>query len=139
MSHRTGMKQRTIDLDKKIRERLEGEFQLEFFEAAVELDPCNLECLIRLGDIYTRQGMFEKGLAIDRRLIGICPKEPTFQYNLACSLSLLDRPDEAIEALRRAVDLGYDDWEHLERDEDLQKLRSRDEFQQVIAKGREEN
>jgi len=136
MSDRSKLNPRTIDLDRQVRERLEGEFQREFFEAAVEVDPCNLECLIRLGDLYTRQGYYEKGLAIDRRLVGICPSEPTFHYNLACSHALLGRLDEALEALRRAIELGYDDWEHVERDEDLASLRKLDAYERVMAKAR---
>ncbi len=136
MSHRSGPPKRTIDLDRKIRERLEGDFQREFFEAAIQNDPCNLECLIRLGDLYTRQGHYEKGLAIDQRLIGICPSEPTFHYNLACSLSLLSRLEESLAALRSAIERGYDDWEHLERDEDLSNLRTHDEFQLLIEAAR---
>jgi tetratricopeptide (TPR) repeat protein len=136
MSHRSKMNHRTIDLDRRVQEKLEGEFQREFFEAAIEVDPCNLECLIRLGDLYTRQGFYEKGLAIDRRLVGICPSEPTFHYNLACSQALLGRLDEALEALRRAIELGYDDWEHVERDEDLACLRKLDAYERVMAKAR---
>jgi tetratricopeptide (TPR) repeat protein len=135
MSDRSGAR-RTIDLDRRVQEQIEGEFQREFFEAAIDLDPCNVECLIRLGDLYTRQGAFEKGLAIDRRLVGICPSEPTFHYNLACSLALLARLDEALEALRRAIELGYDDWEHLERDEDLANLRTLAAYESVVSKGR---
>lgn len=133
MSQRTEMKRRSIDLDRKTRERLEGEFQREFFEAAVELDPCNIECLSQLGDLYTRQGEFEKGLAIDRRLVGLCPGESTFHYNLACSLALLDRNEEALDALREAIARGYDDREHLERDEDLARLRGLPEFEELVA------
>jgi tetratricopeptide (TPR) repeat protein len=133
------IKHRTIDLDRKVRERLEGDFQREFFEAAVELDPCNIDCLIKLGDLYTRQGQFEKGLSIDRRLVGICPGEPTFHYNLACSLSLIGRLDEALSAVRDAIERGYDDWEHLERDEDLENLRKLETFDRLVEAARRED
>lgn len=136
MSERTRTNHRTIDLDRRVRERIEAEFQREFFEAAIEIDPCNLECLIRLGDLYTRQGFFEKGLAIDRRLVGLCPSEPTFHYNLACSHALLGKLEDALEALRRAIELGYDDWEHLDKDEDLAGLRRLDSYERIIAKAR---
>ena len=136
MSHRSGLPKRTIDLDREVREQLEGEFQREFFEAALQHDPCNLECLIRLGDLYTRQGEYEKGLAIDQRLVGICPTESTFHYNLACSLSLLGRLDEGIAALRTAIERGYDEWEHLANDEDLVALREHPEYRALIDAAR---
>ena len=130
------VRRRTIDLDRKVREQLEGDFQREFFEAAIELDPCNIDCLIKLGDLYTRQGHFEKGLSIDRRLVGICPGEPTFHYNLACSLSLIGKLDEALSSLRTAIERGYDDWEHLARDEDLEQLRKLEAFDRLVAESR---
>ena len=139
MSQRTGPHRSPIELDRKTCEQLEGEFQREFFEAAIEHDPCNLECLIRLGDLYTRQGEFEKGLAIDLRLIGICPAEPTFHYNLACSYALLQKLDDSLDALRVAIERGYDDWEHLERDEDLENLRALETFRVLIATARGES
>ncbi len=124
----------TIDLDRKTREKLEGEFQREFFEAALENDPANLECLIRLGDLYTRQGSFQKGLEIDLRLVEICPEESTFHYNLACSYSLLSQLEEALGALETAIEQGYDEWEHLNADEDLTNLRKHPQYDALIAR-----
>jgi tetratricopeptide (TPR) repeat protein len=136
MGHRSGRPNRTIQLDPRVRERLEGEFQREFFEAAIAQDPCNLDCLIRLGDIYTRQGDYEKGLSIDQRLVGLCPTEPTFHYNLACSFSLLGRLDDAIAALRAAIERGYDEWEHMDRDEDLGAVRAHEAYRPMIEAAR---
>ena len=92
-----------------------------------------------LASWYGGQGEFEKGLAIDLRLIGICPAEPTFHYNLACSYALLEKPDDALDALRQAIERGYDDWEHLERDEDLENLRKLETFRILVATARGES
>ncbi len=123
-----------IDLDRTTREKLEGEFQREFFEAALENDPANLGCLIRLGDLYTRQGFYQKGLEIDLRLVDICPKESTFHYNLACSYSLLGQLEESLEALETAIEHGYDEWEHLNADDDLANLRNHPRYEELIAR-----
>lgn len=133
-SHRNSKDPRRIALDPVTREFLEGEFQRRFFEAAVQVDPDNLECLIGLGDVYTRQGRYEEGLRIDTRLVELCPDEPTFFYNLACSYSLLSHCDKAMGALRRAIDLGYNDFDYMERDEDLEQLRLTPEFRELFAK-----
>ena len=44
-------------------------------------------------------------------------------YNLGCALARLGRGDEAIAALKDAVEAGYGDWPHASRDPDLGGLR----------------
>lgn len=123
----------TVTLDPVTREYLEGQFQRKFFEAAVEHEPESLECLMQLGDIYTRQGHYEKGLEIDAKLVDLCPQEPTFRYNLACSYALLDMIEQSVAALRDAIRLGYNDLDYLEKDEYLENVRGTREFRRLMA------
>ena len=85
-----------------------------------------------LGETYTRRGWHEKGLAVDRQLTQLKPHEPVVWYNLACSLSLLKRFDESLDALRQAIGLGYDDFEYLLKDPDLSSLRQLPKFRQLL-------
>jgi hypothetical protein len=62
------------------------------------------------------------GLQVDEELARLMPENATVQYNLACSLTLMGRIDPALDALERAVHLGYDDPEHLLEDEDMRAL-----------------
>ena len=133
MSESMGPRRQTISLDPVTRDYLEGQFQRKFFEVAVRHDPESLECLIQLGDIYTRQRHYEKGLEIDARLVCLCPDEPAFRYNLACSYALLNMCEQSVEALRDAIRLGYDDLEHLEDDEYLENVRNTNQFRRLIA------
>ena len=99
------------------------EFELAFYEKLLGAYPDFIDVLIPLGDAYTRRGLHDKGLEIDLRLTRLRAHDPLIWYNLACSYSLLARVDEALDALRRAVELGYADFEHLRRDPDLANLR----------------
>jgi hypothetical protein len=54
-------------------------------------------------------------------------------YNLACSLSLLKRIDESLQALQQAITLGYDDFEFLAKDPDLDTLRRSPEFRRFVT------
>lgn len=105
------------------------EFEIAFFEGIVRRDPAHVEALQILGDAYTKTGQWEKGLRIDRRLARLCPHNPLVFYNLACSYSLLGRLDAAFAALERAIKLGYNDVNLLERDPDLSRLRSDARFE----------
>lgn len=93
------------------------------------------DCVLRtLGDLYTRVGRYEDGLAIDRRLVKLCPGDSMAWYNLGCSLALLGMRAPALRALRRAVALGYDDAEWMSRDVDLRSLREDRAFRTLLKK-----
>jgi tetratricopeptide (TPR) repeat protein len=109
------------------------EFEISFFEQLIKENPDYTEALIPLGDSYTKMGLYEKGLLIDLRLAKLLPYDPTVFYNLACSYSLLGKTDDSICALENAINLGYNDFEHMENDPDLENLRSDNRYQKIIA------
>jgi hypothetical protein len=115
-----------------ILEKLGLEFEIGFNEKVLLGEPDNVLALESLGNAYTRCGRVEDGLGIDRRLVTLLPESAIARYNLACSLSLLARVDEAIEALTSAVRLGYRDFEYLERDPDLENVRRDARYRAVI-------
>jgi len=60
------------------------------------------------------------------------PGTPNVHYNLACCLARRDKPDEAMDALRRAVQAGWTDADHAKKDADLAPLRDRDDFKRLL-------
>ena len=65
------------------------------------------------------------------------PVDPVNHYNLACALARQDKPDEAMKVLDKAVDLGFTNAEHIEKDPDLESLRDRDDFKAAVKKAAE--
>jgi tetratricopeptide (TPR) repeat protein len=126
-----------VDLPAELLGKLFRSFAVGFYEAALEAEPANMDVLVALGDLYTREGRYKQGLEIDERLVGLHPREPVFHYNLACSLSRLQRTDEAFAALRQAIHLGYVEFEHMSHDPDLANLRSDWRWDQLLAMRRE--
>ena len=108
------------------------DFEIAFLEPVSEAIPDCVEVLQILGNAYTRSGLYEKGLSIDRRLTAICPGDDVAHYNLACSLALLGRKDEAFESLARSLDLGYRDLHAMVKDKDLESLRTDPRFVQIL-------
>lgn len=108
------------------------EFEIAFYQRLLNEKPDFVEALMALGEAYTRRGWHEKGLEIDRRLTQIKAQDPVIWYNFACSLSLLKRLDESLEALQRAMALGYDDFEFLAKDPDLDALRRSSQFRRFL-------
>lgn len=105
------------------REQRDLDIEIQFLEGVVRRDRRYVEALQLLGDDYTRRGRFKDGLQVDRRLARLCPEDPLVHYNLACSFSLTEEFRKAAHALRKALQSGYRDFEHLRRDSDLEPLR----------------
>jgi tetratricopeptide (TPR) repeat protein len=114
-------------------ERLGQEFLADFLGRSLARHPDNFEVLTELATLLTRLGRLEEGLAADQRLVRLAPRDPTVHYNLACSLALLGRSEAALDALGRAIALGYRDTEHLLGDDDLASLRTLPRFQTLLA------
>ena len=105
------------------REQRDLDIEIQFLEGVVRRDRRYVEALQLLGDDYTRRGRFKDGLQVDRRSARLCPEDPLVHYNLACSFSLTEEFRKAAHALRKALQSGYRDFEHLRRDSDLEPLR----------------
>lgn len=108
---------------KQVLEDLGLAFEVAVAEAHARSHPDDVEALRGLAYAYTAAGRHEDALAADLRLVARDPERADFRYDLACSYALLGRRDEAFDELTRAVDLGFDDGEHLDEDPDLDGLR----------------
>lgn len=92
------------------------------------------DALVVLGDAYTRNGDYLKGLELDIRLSQLKPENETIRYNLACSYALIGQTDNALKNLSTAVELGYNDVDHLRNDNDLAGLKADPRFQTLVRK-----
>jgi Flp pilus assembly protein TadD len=106
--------------------------ELEFLESLARRLPKDVETLKALGDLCTRVGRYEEGLAQDTMLCALRPTDPYVWYNLGCSLALLSRKREALNALTKAIRLGYRDFDWMNRDRDLQSLKDDQHFRGLL-------
>jgi tetratricopeptide (TPR) repeat protein len=113
------------------------DIKIGFIEGLVRRDPNYVEALQILGDHYTQRGRISEGLKVDERLARLEPSNPMVFYNLACSYSLSGEMDHAVDALEKALQLGYRDFDWLARDPDLKKLRSHVAFDDLKNKIRQ--
>jgi Flp pilus assembly protein TadD len=109
-------------------------FQIGIFEEALARDPEDTESLRFLSHGYSVIGRLEDGLAADRKLVELLPRDPRVRYNLACSCALTGRTDEALVHLEEACGLGFDDANLLRKDQDLDSLRDDPRFRELVAR-----
>ncbi|MEY4386076.1 MAG: hypothetical protein RLY20_1359 [Verrucomicrobiota bacterium] len=114
----------------------ELDVEISFLEGLIKRDPTYVDALQLLGDDYTKRGRIEEGLRVDQQLSQLEPQNPTVFYNLACSLSLAGKLDEAAQAVESAIDLGYRDFKWLARDPDLKALRKHPHYERLREKMR---
>ena len=86
-------------------------FETRFYEAILKRDPRFIDVVEILGGLYW--------LA---------------HYNLACSLALSRRPSAALRSLKRAVRLGYSDYDWMQQDPDLDGLKKHPTFRKLLTK-----
>ena len=117
---------------KILRKKEDIDFEIAFYENILKDTPHFIEALSAIGDLYTKAGEWQKGLEVDIKLSHMRPEDAIVFYNLACSYALLNQTRAALGALTKAIDFGYDDFEHLKGDADLDNLFKDEHFQRYI-------
>ncbi len=110
------------------------DFEISFYENLLKDNPDYIEALVALGDAYTRRERYEDGLKIDQRLARLRPDDPLIHYNLACSYSLLKMSYLCLQALEKALCLGYRDFDFMENDADLEFIRRNPRYRELLSR-----
>jgi hypothetical protein len=115
-----------------LAERTQLDFELEFFGKILAAVPDFADALRAQACNLTMKGRMQDGLVVDEKLVTVRPTDPTAHYNLACRYALLKQRDKAITTLRRAVELGYRDFEFMKEDHDLDSIRKDPRFRKLM-------
>lgn len=108
------------------------DFELRFFERILHRNADYVDVLRCQGELLSRRRQHAAALEVDRRLAKLRPHDCIIRYNLACSLAMQDHLAEAVTELKQAFERGYDDFDHLEVDRDMDRLRQLPAFQALM-------
>lgn len=108
------------------------EFEMKFCRDILNNYPDYVDVLRVYGNLLTKQGQFDEGVEIDRRLVRLRPEDAIAHYNLACSLCLLRKHEQTLIELRKAFELGYTDFAYLRKDRDLESIRQDRRFKVLL-------
>lgn len=109
------------------------DFDIDFFERVLARKPASIEVLRILAELVSKKGLVGRAVELDRTLVELLPEDFLARYNLACSFARAGRSDDAIDALSRAILLGYDDLDHMESDPDLESIRKHPDFLALLG------
>jgi len=116
----------------QVPEQSQVDFEMGFFGDILQRHPDYVDALRVMGTLLTMKGRHRDGLEVDRRLVRLRPKDALAHYNLACSYALLKRADQALLALRKALEMGYRDFRYMRQDRDLEYIRSDPRYKQLL-------
>ncbi len=82
---------------------------------------------------YLSLGERDKAVAFNQRILDSFPEDKGCYYDAACLYARMGENKQAIDYLRIALEKGFHRFAHIERDDDLDALREKREFQDLIS------
>ena len=76
-----------------------------------------------------------KALSLFKQIVGLHPDSAETYYNIACMYSKKQNIEEAIGWLKQAINIGYNNWDQIKTDKDLENIKGSSYYQELI-KGR---
>ena len=104
----------------------------QHYEKALQLNPNFVPALNNLALVSAADKAYDSALKSFLEVLNYYPDDTETHYNVARMYSRLNKLDESIAWLKKAIDKGYADWESIKTDEDLDNVRGSEAFQELI-------
>ena len=105
---------------------------INHFQQALALQPEFSKAMFHLAKLYISRGEYQEAVSLYQKMITLLPDNPAIYYNVACIRAKQDKPGESVVWLKKAVAKGFDDWEHIKIDVDLDNIRDSDPYKAFI-------
>lgn len=103
------------------------------FQQSININPTS-KAYANLGVCYMKIGKNNMALSAMKNAVAINPCDAFAQYNLAAIYSIMDMTDLGLEALDKALSCGFNNYDAIRFDKDLNNLRGEPEFRKVLEK-----
>jgi len=104
------------------------------FSNAINKDPNYAEAYSNRAVAYMLQKKNNKALDDLKKAKELKPDSATIRYNLASVHSLMGNTDYGLDELDAALSKGFNDYDSLRKDPDINNLRKSKEFKQILEK-----
>lgn len=105
--------------------------EIAVYEAHLKKVPEDARARVLLAGTYAQQGRFEEAKREADMAIVLRPDDSMVLYNTACTFCAMNNVDDALNALRKAWEVGYRDPAWIRQDPDLAILHGNPEFERL--------
>ena len=102
------------------------------YQKALALQPRFPQASNNLAFVYAKNKEYANALSEFHKMLDHWPDNAETYYNVACMYSRLNRVDESIEWLRKAINKGYTNWKNIKTDSDLENIRNSFAYRELI-------
>ncbi|HMK42845.1 MAG TPA: tetratricopeptide repeat protein [Dissulfurispiraceae bacterium] len=104
------------------------------FTVAIEKHPSYDTAYSNRAVAYMQQRKYNKALDDLKKAEQINPKNASVQYNFVALYSLQNQLDRALDSLDKTLELGFNNYDALRADPDLNNVRKHPEFRRICEK-----
>jgi len=107
--------------------------RLKRAEAQLELSPSDEGIISTLCRLYHHIGRYDRCEELTLKLARGSPSIYSF-VNLACYQAMQNKKEAALKSIEKAFQLGYQDYEWIKQDKELDNIRETKEFKELLKK-----
>jgi tetratricopeptide (TPR) repeat protein len=96
---------------------------IDQYQKALSIQSEFPEALNSLAEVYVARGDYDMAVSVLKKMTTLWPNTPRTYYNLACIYARQNKTDESINQLEKAVNKGYNNWDLIKTDKDLDNIR----------------
>jgi len=105
---------------------------IKHYKKALSIQPNFPPALNNLAILYVSRKEYDQALPLFKQIIKIVPDHPGTYYNIACIYALQNKLEDATSWLKAAIQKGYDNWELIKTDKDLENIRRSPYYKAII-------
>jgi tetratricopeptide (TPR) repeat protein len=103
-------------------------------QKALATQPGNAQLIQLLVMLYVKIADYDNAATNLKKLANLNPEKPDIYYNIACMYAKMENVDESLKWLEFSVRKGFNNWELIRKDPDLENIRSTAFVRDLIAK-----
>lgn len=104
------------------------------YKKSLQLDPQYFTANMNLGVAYHELQQYDSAIVYTRKAILVNPKENLPYYYLAQSFAKNNKPEDALRYLQQALERGYNQFEYIIADPDIDSLRKYPAYKNMMKK-----
>jgi len=115
------------------QEKIFGQ-KISLLEKTLTAMPGNPQLIQALVLNYAKVGDYENAILHLKKLHDQYPDKPELYYNIACMYAKMNKIEESVSWLDKAIQKGFSDWGLIRSDSDLDNIRNTSFFKELMKK-----